>query len=325
VNKVNGKEYVGFHKINDIDDLRCERSDNGSIFEDGYLGSGKLMKRALEKYGPMNMWQELILITESKDEAEKLEREIVCKEWVECEDNYNLSIGGNVTVLFSDKNGFYGKKHTKETIDKIQKARNETYKNAPFSWSKSYLVEDESVVFYNKKEIREYFQIDGWFEVNKLVYEGKIRYISEHLQKSAILRFIKRRDFIEDTEARLRAKEKMAELARERFSGIQKTPESNVKRGRSIKRWIKSNPEKHKSRMEKINKNPEKIEKTAAKHRGMKRSDETRKNISESLKGKPANNKGKMWIHNIVTNEKRYVEKVSEIPTGWKSGMGKRK
>jgi len=99
INIVNDKEYVGFHKIKSLDNIRFESSENGSIFDDGYLGSGKLIKLALEKYGPMNMRQELILVTESKEEAENLEREIVCREWVDSDDNYNLVIGGNVTIL----------------------------------------------------------------------------------------------------------------------------------------------------------------------------------------------------------------------------------
>jgi hypothetical protein len=316
---------VGFHKINRISDLECVRSENGSIFKDGYLGSGKLMKKALEKYGPMNMHQELILITEDKTEAENLEREIVCKQWVESEDNYNVSIGGNVTILFGEDNGFYDRKHTPETIEKIQKSREKIRKESPFSWSESFLVEDEIVVFYNSDEIEEYFNIQGWFEVNKLFYEGIIRYKSEYLQRSAIQRYLKRHNFLNDYEARIAAKEKLSKLCRDRFKGVPKTKESNEKRGKSIKSWIKKNPEEHDIRMNKINKNPEKIRKTAEKHRGMKRSERTRKNISQSLKGKPANNKGKILIHNEITGEKRYVQKDEKIPLGWKRGMGKRK
>lgn len=320
---INDKEYVGFHGIKSIEDIVCECSLNGSIYNDGYLGSGKLMKRALKKYGPINMRQELIFITENKEEAEDIEREIVCYEWVKSDKNYNLSIGGNVTILFGEHNGFFGKKHTEETIEKIRESRNATYSETPFSWSKSFLVKDESIVFYNSEEIQTYFGIDGWFEVNKLVYDGIVRYNSEYLQKAAIQRYLKRYNFLNDDEARSAAKKKLADLCRKRFAGVPKSDESNIKRGNSIKQWIEENPEEHRERMLKINKNPEKIRKTAEKHRGMKRSEETRKNISESLKGRPANNKGKIVIHNTETMERKYIEKDAEIPEGWCRGLRK--
>lgn len=325
VNILNNKEYVGFHSIKSLNDIICEKSENGSIFSDGYLGSGKLMKWALEKYGPMNMRQELIMITNNKEEAENLEKDIVCQEWIESDSNYNLVIGGNTTILFGENNGFFGKKHDKKTIEKIQEKRKQTYKEQPFSWSKSFLVENENIVFYNRDEIYSYFKINTPFEIHKLVYDGVIKYHSEYLQQSAIQRYLKRYNFLNDFDARKAAKEKIARLCSERFSGVPKTKESNKKRGDSIKQWIKNNPEKHNKRMLKINKNPEKIKKTAEKHRGMKRSDETRKNISNSLKGKPSNNKGKIWIHNIETNERRYIENGLAIPDGWARGLGRRK
>ena len=324
---VNNKEYVGFHAIKSLDDILYEKSENGSIFYDGYLGSGKLMKIALQKYGPMNMRQELILVTEDKKEAEDLEKEIVCHEWVISDENYNLSIGGNVTILFGEDNGFFGKTHSKETIEKIQQKRKKTYDSSPYSWSESFLVEDETVNFFNSDQIREYFGIAecDWFEVTRLIYDGVVRYKSEYLQKAAIQRYLKRHEFLNDNEARAAAKEKLAKLCSERFSGVPKTKESNEKRSSSIKTWIDENPEKHQERMLKINKNPEKIRKTAEKHRGMKRSEESKRKISEAKRGKPASNKGQILIHNIKTRERAYIDIDIPIPEGWSRGMAKQK
>lgn len=322
---MNSKEYVGFHKIESLENIISDVSENGSIFDDGYLGSGKLMKRALQKYGPMNMRQELILVTNDKKEAENLEKEIVCYEWVMSDYNYNLSIGGNVAILFGEYNGFFGKNHTQETIDKIQESRRKTYEKKPFSWCQSYLVEDENVSFCNTDDIMTYFGVEGWFEVNKLVYEGVIRYKSEYLQKAAIQRYLKRYNFLNDHEARAAAKERLSILCRERFLGVPKTKESNEKRGKSIKKWIEENPEKHQERMLKINKNPEKIQKTAETHRGMKRSGETKRRMSEAKKGKPASNKGMIWIHNPENMERVYIQKDAQIPEGWVRGRGSRK
>lgn len=79
---------------------------------------------------------------------------------------------------------------------------------------------------------------------------------------------------------------------------------------------------------DKINHNPEKIRKTAEKHRGMKRSDEAKKNMSKGLKeyyaSHQVSNKGKVWIHNPITHERKYVEPTMTIPEGWLPGMGKR-
>lgn len=124
VNVVNNKEYVGFHKIKSIDEILYTESENGSIFKDGYLGSGKLMRKALEKYGPLNMRQELILVTEDEEEATELEKSIVNRDWVQREDSHNVSIGGNVAILFGETNGFFGKEHTEESIKSCNSLEN---------------------------------------------------------------------------------------------------------------------------------------------------------------------------------------------------------
>lgn len=107
----------------------------------------------------------------------------------------------------------------------------------------------------------------------------------------------------------------------------------------------------------KINRNPEKIRKTAEKHRGMKRSDQAKQNMSDSRKGCKANNKGqkcyynpildkriylnpndpvpegytdkvpnlnknKIWIHNPTTNEKTFIQKSQTLPEGYVLGRG---
>lgn len=68
----------------------------------------------------------------------------------------------------------------------------------------------------------------------------------------------------------------------------------------------------------KINKSPEKIAKTAAKHRGMKRSEESRKRMSEAAKGRESNTKGKISITNGT--ECRFIYEFEQIPEGWRRG-----
>lgn len=80
VNLVNQKFYIGVHKTNDP--------------HDNYLGSGKLLKAAIEKYGVENFTKEILLITDIAEEAYALERELVTQELVESISCYNLKIGG---------------------------------------------------------------------------------------------------------------------------------------------------------------------------------------------------------------------------------------
>lgn len=303
INISNNKEYIGFHSIKDVSDILYEESDNGSIFADGYLGSGKLMKMALEKYGPLNMKQKLLLVTSDKDEAEEFEKELVNREWVDSDSNYNLSIGGNVTILFGENNGFYGKKHTSETITRIQNSRNKTLHNDRFTWSESYNTSNGKK-YFTRQDIIDDFGIDSErytdikHEVNRLVSDGVIQYASSYLNQKAIDNFNRREEMLSRSEEMLERKRKECS---DRFRGIPKSKESNEKRGKSISAWIDNNPDDHKKRMDKINKNPEKIRKTAEKQTG------------------------KVWICNKALGKNTRHDPKLPMPEGWERGFIKKK
>lgn len=59
-NIINGKYYIGVHKTYDI--------------EDGYLGSGTILKKAIEKYGKENFSREILSYHDSYDSALKEEK-----------------------------------------------------------------------------------------------------------------------------------------------------------------------------------------------------------------------------------------------------------
>lgn len=105
-NIINGKEYIGYHGTNDLDD--------------GYLGSGKLLKRAVEKYGPKAFTREILDFFDDPIEALEYEKKIVNGEYVKKDNTYNLSIGGDTCILYGENNGFYGKNHSNETKFKIR-------------------------------------------------------------------------------------------------------------------------------------------------------------------------------------------------------------
>jgi group I intron endonuclease len=79
-NNVNGKIYIGVHKTEDRND--------------GYVGSGKILKRAIKKYGIEHFTKEILYECKSKKEMFQREANIVDEEFVARKDTYNIKLGG---------------------------------------------------------------------------------------------------------------------------------------------------------------------------------------------------------------------------------------
>ena len=79
-NLVNGKVYVGVHKATDIDD--------------GYMGSGKIIKAAIAKYGLENFTKTILEKFEDAEQMFAREAEVVNEQFLAREDVYNLRRGG---------------------------------------------------------------------------------------------------------------------------------------------------------------------------------------------------------------------------------------
>jgi hypothetical protein len=76
-NIITGKFYIGKHQTEDLND--------------DYMGSGKILKRAVSKYGIDNFHKEILHICESEKEMNTLEKILVVPD---PEINYNLCHGG---------------------------------------------------------------------------------------------------------------------------------------------------------------------------------------------------------------------------------------
>lgn len=79
-NLINGKIYVGAHKTTNI--------------EDGYMGSGIILKRSISKYGIENFKKDILMLHDSEDEMFEIEALIVDQDFVDRLDTYNLKLGG---------------------------------------------------------------------------------------------------------------------------------------------------------------------------------------------------------------------------------------
>ena len=81
INLINGKYYYGIHSTNNL--------------EDGYMGSGNLIKTAIKKYGKENFKKEIIADYPTRKEASDHEKMVVTVELIELDECYNLKSGGD--------------------------------------------------------------------------------------------------------------------------------------------------------------------------------------------------------------------------------------
>jgi hypothetical protein len=85
-NKINNKFYIGKHQTKDIND--------------GYMGSGKLIKKAIKKYGIDNFKKEILFIFNNEEEMNATEKELV----IINEQSYNLCEGGKGGFSYINNN-----------------------------------------------------------------------------------------------------------------------------------------------------------------------------------------------------------------------------
>lgn len=107
-NLINGKTYIGQHK--------------SGYFDIGYKGSGKLIKRAIKKYGKDNFKTILLEWCETFDELNNREIYYISFYRAQNKAEYNIANGGlGVRGLFGKNNPFYGKKMTTEHLIKTRR------------------------------------------------------------------------------------------------------------------------------------------------------------------------------------------------------------
>lgn len=91
-NKINNKIYIGKHKTKDL--------------EDNYLGSGKHLKYAINKYGKETFEKQILFNFASEEEMNAKEKELVTEEFCKRKDTYNICEGGKGGFSYINKNDF---------------------------------------------------------------------------------------------------------------------------------------------------------------------------------------------------------------------------
>lgn len=191
-NNINGKYYIGKHTTLDLDDT--------------YIGSGTILKRAINKYGIDNFTREYLFIFDNEEDMNNKELELVNESFIKEDTNYNLAIGGKggfspeaqilgsiagakkLAELQKDKdyrlkvstairkgikkyletndNGFKGKSHTEETKEKMRKPKNIGKENPQYGMMWIYSLEEQISKRISKDEIIP----EGWYKGRKMKF-----------------------------------------------------------------------------------------------------------------------------------------------------------
>jgi hypothetical protein len=100
-NKLDGKYYIGKHQTKDLND--------------GYFGSGKVLKRAIKKHGIENFTKEILHVFDNEAEMNAKEKELVELH----ESSYNLCPGGQGGWGYINKNR--SPEHNKKLGENLKK------------------------------------------------------------------------------------------------------------------------------------------------------------------------------------------------------------
>jgi hypothetical protein len=91
-NKINNKKYIGKHY--------------GEL-DDNYLGSGTLLKKAIEKYGKDNFIKTILYISKTETENSQKEKDLIALfDATHSDEYYNIhegGDGGNTTAGWTDE------------------------------------------------------------------------------------------------------------------------------------------------------------------------------------------------------------------------------
>jgi hypothetical protein len=106
-NKINQKYYYGAHCTNNVDD--------------GYLGSGIALKKAIEKYGRENFYREIVELCDSEDEMYLKEEKVVAEHYKK-DECYNMNVGGRGGWNYVNSNGInFGDNNIMRKSSKVRK------------------------------------------------------------------------------------------------------------------------------------------------------------------------------------------------------------
>jgi len=117
--------YIVYETTNTINNKKYRGAHVTQVLDDGYLGSGVVLKHAIKKYGKENFKRTVLCECNSIDEIIEMEKQYVSKDWIDNNDTYNLQTGGLNYGILSEES----KKKISDSIKRIHATGGYTYEN----------------------------------------------------------------------------------------------------------------------------------------------------------------------------------------------------
>ena len=143
-NLVNNKIYIGMHMTKNIND--------------GYKGSGKLLKAAMKKYGKDCFKTEILYELDTYEEMVAKEKELVTIEFCLNNQNYNLGVGGKGGIIWI-VNPMQGKRQSNKQKIKARATMKNMMQNNPdkiYDWARKGGLKGGPKAFKGKRHTDEW-------------------------------------------------------------------------------------------------------------------------------------------------------------------------
>jgi len=186
-NKINNVKYIGKHITNNL--------------KDDYLGSGMLLKKAIDKYGRENFEKEIIFIFDNEEKMNEKEKELITEDIVKSKQYYNIALGGNGgnIVLYKEN------KEYKNICEKMSKSQQKNRDG----------ISERSKKLHSERKIGMYGRKQSEYQKKRVSEIMSGKYVSEETiqkQKESYRKTVDHPDYINPNKGREKTPETIEKM-----------------------------------------------------------------------------------------------------------------